>query len=716
MSTPSLPKPCSSHTPSSSAPPASAAAPAVEGSSSKRKRALDPANYDAEKHQRIKDRITMLEATLDAAESVPPTLQQDEARQLQIPIEKAKRLSSKWLRCMPCMARGESHFYLNSAGGVTGTLRGHLIEQHPSLYYAKCLEAGLVDRLIESGISAELQPDFSRAGLTERLVRWIAVDDQATRVFECPEFRDVILYCGQNKIKEADIPHRSKLAKVAWAMYLLEKETIDAEMKRALGHISLTSDLWTDPNSRSFMAVTSHYIGDDGKLKDRLIAFRKIDGQHTGAHLGQELMDVLLQSGIADNIGCITLDNASNNNSMTEQLVEAFKAHGWTFDANENRIRCFLHVMNLAVQAVIKAFKGSAKSYRDSVEGPVDEKTEAYLQALESDPIEACRTSIAACHASGLRKEGLRKFECQAVAEYAFRNRDAQIPVISHQQYEVLQDIVSVLSVPHSAQELLSSEKTPTLSLAFPVYEGVITTWEQLAQKIPELGYAIGCGIGKLREYINRTRQARVHTLVMITNPALKFEWLTENWKSPSARHDAAETVREERASESYNAPELLASQPRSNSASKASAPSSALPLSVHTRLAPTPAEIHSHNLGVVEFELNQYIAEGTLPMESMGDIDIVPYWRARRYTYPLLYRIAMDILPVQASSVSSERVFSSSKLTCTRERNRLAVGTMEALQVLKHALQRRHRDSAKSETQTLDLVSHVFEVLELDD
>ncbi|CUA78443.1 Putative AC transposase [Rhizoctonia solani] len=600
------------------APEGSMPTPTVEGSSSKRKRALDSTAYDAEKHRRVMERIATLEATLDAAESIPPTLkapvatapqhsgtnaraidvhfhfapadsntpippdqiettiQQDEERQRQIPIEKSKRLVSKWAWCIPCMARGESHFYLNSAGGLTGTLRGHLIEQHPAIYYAKCLEAGLNDRILESGISAEVQPDFSRAGLTERLVKWLAVDDQAPHVIECPEFRELILYCGQNKIKESDIPHRHKLAKAAWAMYLLEKEVIDAEMKCALGHISLTSDLWTDPNSRSFMAVTAHYIGNDGKLKDRLIAFRKIDGHHTGTTLGHEMMDVLVESGIADNIGCITLDNASNNNSMMEQLVEAFKARGWTFDAKENRIHCFPHVMNLAVQAVTKAFKDSAKSYRDSAEGPIDEKTEAYLQALESDPIEACRKSIAACCSSGLRKEGLRKVIVngnalgrfrlpngqpytipevellrdtptrQAVVEYAFRNRDAQIPVLSHHQYEVLQDIVSVLSVPHSAQELLSAEKTPTLSLAFPVYEGVIQAWEQLVKKIPELGYAMVHGIGKIRNYINRTQQARVHTLSMIVNPALKFEWFAENWKSPWDRQNVYEIVKNE--------------------------------------------------------------------------------------------------------------------------------------------------------------------------
>jgi hAT family C-terminal dimerisation region len=43
-----------------------------------------------------------------------------------------------------------------------------------------------------------------------------------------------------------------------------------------------------------------------------------------------------------------------------------------------------------------------------------------------------------------------------------------------------------------------------------------------------------------------------------------------------------------------------------------------------------------------------------------------------------------MDILPIQASSVPCERVFSSSKETVTARRNLLSPETMEALQLLK--------------------------------
>ena len=43
-----------------------------------------------------------------------------------------------------------------------------------------------------------------------------------------------------------------------------------------------------------------------------------------------------------------------------------------------------------------------------------------------------------------------------------------------------------------------------------------------------------------------------------------------------------------------------------------------------------------------------------------------------------------MDILPIQASSVPCERVFSSSKETVTARRNSLSCQLMEALQLLK--------------------------------
>lgn len=52
----------------------------------------------------------------------------------------------------------------------------------------------------------------------------------------------------------------------------------------------------------------------------------------------------------------------------------------------------------------------------------------------------------------------------------------------------------------------------------------------------------------------------------------------------------------------------------------------------------------------------------------------------------PVWAAIARDYLPVMASSVSSEKIFSSSGITISKRRNRLHGDVVEALQILKSA------------------------------
>jgi len=61
--------------------------------------------------------------------------------------------------------------------------------------------------------------------------------------------------------------------------------------------------------------------------------------------------------------------------------------------------------------------------------------------------------------------------------------------------------------------------------------------------------------------------------------------------------------------------------------------------------------------------------------------------------TLPTIFSIAMDYLPIQASAVPSERVFSSSAETDTQKRNRINPVLMEALQMLKFGLKKARLD-----------------------
>lgn len=67
---------------------------------------------------------------------------------------------------------------------------------------------------------------------------------------------------------------------------------------------------------------------------------------------------------------------------------------------------------------------------------------------------------------------------------------------------------------------------------------------------------------------------------------------------------------------------------------------------------------------------------------------------------------MAMDYLPIQATSVPCERIFSSSGETDTKRRNRISPLTMEALQMLKFHLKKRRLDFTRGwETPEKDML-----------
>lgn len=88
--------------------------------------------------------------------------------------------------------------------------------------------------------------------------------------------------------------------------YLLKRLLNDIVFpKKSLGKISLTSNLWTDPELRPFMAITAHWIEDiNGTLRLRadLITFHHTPGNHTGANTLKVFHEMVERAGITRNV------------------------------------------------------------------------------------------------------------------------------------------------------------------------------------------------------------------------------------------------------------------------------------------------------------------------------------------------------------------------------------------------------------------------------
>lgn len=129
--------------------------------------------------------------------------------------------------------------------------------------------------------------------------------------------------------------------------------------------------------------------------------------------------------------------------------------------------------------------------------------------------------------------------------------------MLDEYQLEVLRDIIDVLDTPHSAQQALSHEQAPTLSMALPAFELMLTGLKVKRAKHPRLSHAIDAGIDKLKGYMQIARQNKVYALAMspsytliftflisvtdcapvsVINPTLKLDWIQEHWSHDEAK------------------------------------------------------------------------------------------------------------------------------------------------------------------------------------
>lgn len=74
-------------------------------------------------------------------------------------------------------------------------------------------------------------------------------------------------------------------------------------IQHAVGRVSFTSDIWSDKNRRSYLAITAHWIAKlEGtsslQLKAALIAFHRLLGSHDGASLAKVVLHLLDRAGV----------------------------------------------------------------------------------------------------------------------------------------------------------------------------------------------------------------------------------------------------------------------------------------------------------------------------------------------------------------------------------------------------------------------------------
>jgi hypothetical protein len=71
--------------------------------------------------------------------------------------------------------------------------------------------------------------------------------------------------------------------------------------------VSSTTDLWTSGNHFAMIAVTGTWINRKFEMREGILGFRKITGQHSGVNIAESFYGVLAEYQIADKVKSLSL-------------------------------------------------------------------------------------------------------------------------------------------------------------------------------------------------------------------------------------------------------------------------------------------------------------------------------------------------------------------------------------------------------------------------
>ncbi|XP_056391730.1 zinc finger BED domain-containing protein 4-like isoform X2 [Hyla sarda] len=171
--------------------------------------------------------------------------------------------------------------------------------------------------------------------ITEKLIEFIALDDQPFSVVEDIGFRRLLGHIEPRYT----LPSRRYLAETCLPkMFDRIAKHIHELMSTDIPAISFTTDIWSsDVSPTSLLSLTAQWIDTDFNLKNILLHAQKFVGSHTAAAIS-ETLETMLETWHIDKskVHLIVRDNARN-------MVKAMENSGI------QSIPCMAHTLQLAV-------------------------------------------------------------------------------------------------------------------------------------------------------------------------------------------------------------------------------------------------------------------------------------------------------------------------------------------------------------------------------
>ena len=530
------------------------------------------------------------------------------------------------------------------------------------------------------------------------------------------------------------IPNRNQVSNMTPKEYEKMRENIKQILKKNSSKFAFTVDGWSARTRKSYYGFSVHFIDEEWNLQSVTLEFVLSKGKHKGIDIANIFFDVIQDFEIADKIIGITLDNTSSNLKFIRELGKKLKEINIKFCYIEQHFKCLSHVLNLAVHDVLKLISVNIfESTDDEDNDDNDSHDEIYdsdddLSFEEEDEEETNEGEIAALkelshivykirllHKKIRNSEALQgKMEaCCKVCEIKSKmptldcktrwnstlemlscsvylkdalnmlcasNKDLKELEVKSSEWTFVEKIIDFLEDFKTLSETISGEKYVTLSRAIVGFNCLLDKIEKKCFELDEketrnlidehLIKAFQKGRDKLIKHYKKCNW--IYCVALILDPRIKSDGLDETEWSIEMKGQTLKTFKElyKKYYEQYK---------QQNTDQE--------PLPKKRKIDKNENKKgNSIDFGILflkknnslewEKEINRYLES----QRADSDCDILEWWKNHSKVYPVLSRMARDILCVQATSTPVERLFSEAALTVTKNRCSLSDKNIQAL------------------------------------
>ncbi|KAM8732866.1 E3 SUMO-protein ligase ZBED1-like [Acanthopagrus schlegelii] len=428
------------------------------------------------------------------------------------------------------------------------------------------------------------------------------------------------------------------------------------------------------------MSVTAHFIDEEWNLVSYVLQTTEVETDHRSASLAEMLTNAIDEWELMGKDPAIVTDNAAN-------MVRAVEIMGLT------HVGCFAHIINLASQAGLKLpnvarlvgrVRHIAKFFHRSTTATRVLKEKQKLLQLK---VHKLTIDVVTRWNSAL--EMLERFLEQQPAISAalhspeVRRNEADLCSLKEGDITDAEDVVRALKPMKTATQVMSEEKSPTLSVIAPLHSLLVKEMTSLpddSSVAKDIKDAIKKNLS-LR-YVNQTDLLHVASAIDPRFKALPFLSEEEQERTFSIlKTQAISNVEEEANQDNAHGEEgdvgPLPPIPDPM-------PSSALECLLGEAYRPREeGEAQKFQAEEAEDEVRRYRLRRPAGLQE----NPLAWWKENKNEYPLLARLARRYLCVPGTSVASERVFSTAGDIITAKRSCLTPGHVNELLFLQKNL-----------------------------